>query len=220
MLREVAHFVRHAPAVLRLKAKLPQEQLYQTLMERMDAAGLGDQRSQLVADLRGDVVEIGSGTGIMFPHYHRDARVSAIEPDAAFRELSLAKATPNISVTDGTGEALPFPDGSFDTAVLALVLCSVSSPRSVLTEVRRVLRPRGQVRLIEHVRSPRRAAGWLMDRIDPLWLKINAQGCHLNRDPLPALEDAGFEVTSVEPFQVYSAGIPAFPMRRITAAAR
>ena len=77
--------------------------------------------------------------------------------------------------------------------------------------------PGGQLRLIEHVRSHRAVAGWLMDRVDGAWLRLNAQGCHLNRDPLPEIRAAGFEVVRTAPFQVYSAGLPAFPMRAITA---
>jgi hypothetical protein len=73
------------------------------------------------------------------------------------------------------------------------------------------------VRLLEHVRSPRRVAGALMDAVNPVWLKLNGQGCRLNRDPLPALKRAGLRVDDVEAFQVWSAGLPAFPMRLIRA---
>jgi SAM-dependent methyltransferase len=222
MFREIAHFVRHAPGVLWLQAKLPQEQLYQTLMDRMDTAGLAAQRAAIVGDLRGEILEVGSGTGSMFPQYHREARVTAIEPDAGFSKLSHERAraaAATINVIDGTGEQLPFPDARFDAVVLALLLCSVKSVRSVLDEVRRVMKPGAKLRLIEHVRSPARVAGWLMDRVDGVWLKLNAQGCHLNRDPLPAIAEAGFTIDRIEPFKVYSAGLPAFPMRKIEATA-
>jgi ubiquinone/menaquinone biosynthesis C-methylase UbiE len=220
MLRELAHFARHAPGALRLKARLPQHALYQTLMERMDAAGLGEQRAALVADLRGDILELGSGTGIMFAHYAPGVHVTAVEPDAEFAAASRERASAaaaRVEVREASGEHLPFADASFDSAVVALVLCSVGDADAVLREVHRVLRADAPLRLLEHVRSPRRVAGWLMDRIDPLWLRLNGQGCHLNRDPLPALERNGFRVEHAEPFQVFSAGIPAFPMRRIEA---
>jgi SAM-dependent methyltransferase len=220
MLRELTHFAWHAPATLRLKARLPQEQLYETVMDRADAAGLAARRADLVADLRGDVLELGSGTGRMFPHYDRGARVAAVEPDARFAalaETARAEAAATISSHVGTGEALPFEAARFDAAVLALVLCSVASPGAVLAEVRRVLRPGGRLRLLEHVRSERAVAGWLMDRVDGAWLRLNAQGCHLNRDPIPALVDAGFRIEREDRFQVFSAGLPAFPMRAIHA---
>lgn len=220
MLREVAHLLWHAPATLRLKATLPQAELYHRLMARADAAGLAARRAALVRDLRGEVVEIGSGTGAMFEHYAAGVRVAAVEPDAEFAAQSApraAAAAADVSVHAGRGEALPFEPARFDAAVLALVLCSVPSTAEVLAEVHRVLRPGATLRLIEHVRSDRAVAGWLMDRVDGAWLRLNAQGCHLNRDPLPALRAAGFEIHGIEPFQVWSAGLPAFPMRAIHA---
>jgi SAM-dependent methyltransferase len=223
MLREIGHLLWHVPGALRLKARLPQEALYETLMDRADRAGLAGQRAGLVADLRGDVLELGSGTGRMFPHYAGAARVTAIEPDPRFAALAEGprqRAAAAITTCHGSGEALPFGAARFDAAVVALVLCSVDAPAAVLAEVRRVLRPGGQLRLIEHVRSERPVAGWLMDRVDRAWLRLNAQGCHLNRDPLPAIGAAGFVIDEIAPFQVYSAGLPAFPMRAIRATAR
>lgn len=217
MLSELLHLCRHAPATLALKRKLPQHELYATLIERADRAGLADRRRALVADLRGKVAEIGCGTGAMFPHYE-GADVVGIEPDPAFaakgREAARGRS---IEVLEGTGEALPLLDASVDAAVLALVLCSVPDVDRVCGEVARVVKPGGQVRLIEHVRSERRVAGALMRAVDPLWLRLNGQGCHLDRDPLPALDRAGIRLESIEAFQIWSAGIPAFPMRLIKA---
>jgi len=142
----------------------------------------------------------------------------SIEPDTTF--LARAQAAPArvpVQVAEGTGEALPLGDASMDAAVLALVLCSVPSVDAVCAEVARVVRPGGEVRLLEHVRSPRRVAGALMDAVNPVWLTLNGQGCRLNRDPVPALERAGLRVDDVEAFQVWSAGLPAFPMRLIRA---
>jgi ubiquinone/menaquinone biosynthesis C-methylase UbiE len=219
MLAEIVHLCRHAPATLALKRKLPQVELYATLIERADAAGLAQRRRELVEDLTGQVVEIGCGTGAMFRHY-RDADVIGVEPDPAFAERARRELTPRITVVEGGGEALPLPDASVDAAVLALVLCSVDSVEAVLREVRRVVRPGGQVRLIEHVRSERRIAGALMDLANPLWLWLNGQGCRMNRDPLPALAHAGFEVLPPTSFQIFSAGMPAFPLRAIRAIRR
>jgi ubiquinone/menaquinone biosynthesis C-methylase UbiE len=222
MLRELGHFLWHAPSTLRLKAAVSQSQLYETVIDRADAAGLAARRAALVGDLHGEVLELGSGTGRMFAHYGAAARVTAVEPDPAFAALAeapRAAAAAGITLHPGAGEALPFPDGAFDAAVLALVLCSVASVDAVLGELRRVVRPGGALRLLEHVRSPRPVAGWLMDRFDGAWLRLNAQGCHMNRDPLPALAAAGFRVEQVDAFQVFSAGLPAFPLRAIRAVA-
>jgi SAM-dependent methyltransferase len=220
MLAEVFHLVRHAPATLALKRRLPQDELYATLMARADAAGLAERRRALVAGLRGHVLEIGCGTGAMFAHYDGVERVTAIEPDAAFRahaERAARDARVPIDVLDASGERIPLGDAAVDAVVVALVLCSVPSVDAVCGELARVVRPGGEVRLLEHVRSPRAVAGALMRAVDPLWLRLNGQGCHLSRDPLPALERAGIRVERVEPFQVWSPGIPAFPMRLIFA---
>ena len=117
----------------------------------------------------------------------------------------------------GTAEDLPGPARSRDAAVVGLVLCSVPDPGVALGELARVLRPGAPLRLVEHVRSPHKIAGTLMRAANPLWLALNAQGCNMHRDPLPAIRDAGFLVERVESFQIFTPGIPAFPMRAIWA---
>jgi SAM-dependent methyltransferase len=216
VLAEILHLCRNAPGALRLKRELPQDELYAELIARADRAGLAERRRALVTDLRGRVVEIGCGTGAMFPHY-LDADVIGIEPDKAFAAKARAVATPRIEVREGIGEAIPIEDGAMDAAVLALVLCSVPDEEVLCREVARVVKPGGAVRLIEHVRSDQRVAGALMRAVDPLWCWINGQGCHLDRDPVPALERAGLQIESIKKFQIWSAGLPAFPMRAIHA---
>ncbi len=216
MFAELLHLCRNAPGALKLKRELPQDELYAELIGRADRAGLADRRRALVADLCGRVVEIGCGTGAMFPYYE-DADVLGIEPDPAFAAKARAAATGRIEVREGSGEALPIEAGAMDAAVLALVLCSVPDDDAICREVARVVKPGGAVRLIEHVRSEKRVAGALMRAVDPLWCWINGQGCHLDRDPVPALERAGLRIESIDAFQIWSAGIPAFPMRAIRA---
>jgi ubiquinone/menaquinone biosynthesis C-methylase UbiE len=207
-----------------LKRKLSQHELYATLIGRADAAGLGQRRADLVAGLRGRVLEIGCGTGAMFPYYREDPSgsgvidVVAIEPDGAFaaKAREAARGT-SIQVIEASGDAIPLPDASVDAAVVALVLCSVPDVDAVCRELARVVKPGGEVRLIEHVKSERRIAGALMQLVDPVWLRLNGQGCHMDRDPLPALDRAGVRVSRIDAFQIWSAGIPAFPMRLIHA---
>jgi SAM-dependent methyltransferase len=90
-------------------------------------------------------------------------------------------------------EALPFHDGAFDTVVNGLVFCSVSDPPRGLAEVRRVLRPGGVLRMLEHVRASGRVAAWLQDRTQPVWTWFTG-GCHPNRDTEAAVAAAGFVV--------------------------
>ena len=219
MLKELSHFIRHLPEVMGMKRRMRQAELYQALMERSEAAGLGERRASLVADLRGDVLEIGCGSGLMFRHYARGARVTAVEPDGSFLRLARNQAA-GVALVRANGEDLPFPDGRFDAAVLAMVLCSVRSVEQVLREVRRVLKPGAPLRLIEHVRSERLVAGLLMDLANPLWRRMNGQGCNMNRRPVEALRAAGFDVAGVEPFEVFAAGVPAYPKRLIRALRR
>jgi ubiquinone/menaquinone biosynthesis C-methylase UbiE len=220
MLREVAHFVRHAPATLALKRRVSQDELYETVMARADAAGLVEQRAALVRGLRGRVLEIGAGTGAMFPHYASEVTLVALEPDERFvtrarDRVATAKCTVEIVV--GSALDLPFPAGSFDAIVSCLVLCSVDDPTKALAEIARVARPGASVRLLEHVRSPHAVAGALMSLFDPIWVALNGQGCHMDRNTEQTLASAGFVLDAVHAFQVFSPGIPAFPMRRIEA---
>lgn len=220
MLREVLHFLSGVPMSLRLKTTLPQAALYDALMVRADEAGLYAQRHALAAGLKGEVLEIGAGSGLMFPHYGAGVEVTALEPDERFSALARPRAdeaAARIQIIDGSVESLPFEAARFDAVVIAFVLCSVPSVPDALREIARVLRPGGELRLLEHVRSERPVAGRLMDLTDPIWLALNGQGCHLNRRAEPLLEEGGFRLDEVRPFQIWSRGLPAFPMRWIRA---
>jgi hypothetical protein len=91
------------------------------------------------------------------------------------------------------------------------------SVENVLSEAFRVLRPGGELRALEHVRSEPAFAGFLMDVSNPLWLKLNRQGCCWNRNPLGDIEAAGFRVDDVVAFKRFDTVMPAFPMRRVRA---
>jgi ubiquinone/menaquinone biosynthesis C-methylase UbiE len=156
----------------------------------------------------------------MFDHYDAAASVVALEPEADFFELAARKAEKlgkRIEVVGGDGMALAFEDDSFDAVVLGLVLCSVPSVEAVLRESYRVLRPSGSLRAFEHVRSKGRLTGLLMDAGNPVWLRLNKQGCNWNRDPLEAMARAGFVVDDVVRFKTFDTMLPAFPMVRVEA---
>jgi SAM-dependent methyltransferase len=220
MLREIAHFLRHGPEVMRLQASHGRAEFLELIMTRADEGGYGEVRRALVAGLRGRVLEVGCGTGAMFDYYDPSASVVGIEPEADFFELAVRRAGKHgkrIQVVDGDGMALAFESGSFDAVVLGLVLCSVPSVDGVLSEAYRVLRPAGLLRALEHVRSKDRLAGLLMDAGNPLWLFLNKQGCNWNRDPLDAMAHVGFVVDEVHPFKTFETMLPAFPMIRVEA---
>lgn len=156
-------------------------------------------RAALLAGLSGTVLELGAGDGASFPHYPDTvASVVAIEPEPNLRRRAASRAARShvpVEVRDATAEALPVPDGSCDAVVACLVLCSVADQRRVLAEVRRVLRPGGELRFYEHVVSERpRIAGFqrFLDR-SGLWPKLGA-GCHLSRDTAAVMEESGFTI--------------------------
>lgn len=220
MLREVAHFLRHAPATAVLAARSEQVDLYETVMDRADGAGLGEQRAALVAGLEGAILEVGCGTGRLFEHYPAGCDVIALDPDERFLERAYGRAgaaRARVTVEPGDATRLAYPDARFDAVVFGLVLCSVPSVEEVLAETARVLRPGGALRLVEHVLSRRPVAAALMHALNPAWLRVNGQGCNMNRDPVPAIERAGFVIEQRHAFQVFAPGLPAFPMERIEA---
>jgi ubiquinone/menaquinone biosynthesis C-methylase UbiE len=221
VLREIAHLFVGTRETLALKKKLPQPEFYDVVMQRSDAGGMAEHRAGLAEGLAGKrVLEVGCGTGLMFPFYAAGTEVVAIDPDAAFLELAKKRAgevAAKIEAREGSVMELAFDAGSFDAVVCSLVLCSVPSAAKALGEIARVMAKGATFRLIEHVRSPRAVPGALMKLFDPLWVKMNGQGCHMDRDTEREVAAAGFETTEVVGFQLFVPGVPAFPMRRIEA---
>lgn len=175
---------------------------YDWVTDRVDRLGAAEHRQRLVEDAKGEVLEIGAGTGKNLPLYWAATRVVALEPDAAMRARAreAAKGAPvPIEVVEGDATALPFPDGSFDTVVSSLVLCTVPDPGRALAEARRMLRPGGTLRFYEHVRAEDpRLARW-QDRLERPWRWIG-RGCHPNRDTAAAVAEAGFALVSLDRF--------------------
>ena len=168
--------------------------IYDAMCAFSEWRGLGRWRRWLVSGARGRTLDLGTGTGRNLPLYPAGVQVVGVEPssDALVRARRRAPGTPLVRAT---AEALPFGDGVFDTVVCGLVLCSVSDPSRALGELRRVLRPGGQLRALEHVRSLRPWRARLEDAIQPAWTRL-AGGCHPNRDTERAVEAAGFVIES------------------------
>ena len=184
---------------------------YDRIMAPAERAGLGEIRQGLVGDLRGDVLEIGAGTGLNLDHYPAQmASLTLTEPSedrAVHLRRRAARLRPNTTVVVAPADGLPVEDDSMDTVVSTLVLCTVPDVPAVLAEVRRVLRPNGSFVLLEHV-AARGGMRHVQRAINPAW-KVVARGCHLTRDTRVLLEDAGFDTTGV-----VDANHPAFPVAK------
>ena len=155
-------------------------------------------RASLVADLNGDILEIGCGPGANFAHYNSEGRVTATDYSEPMLERARSEAaseavSASVTVQQADAAALQFPDASFDAIVSTLVLCSVPDLRQTLAELKRVLRPGGELRLWEHIRSDNRLVAFGQTAVTPVYSLV-ADGCHLNRDTAAAVIAAGFEV--------------------------
>jgi ubiquinone/menaquinone biosynthesis C-methylase UbiE len=161
-------------------------------------AGMAGVRRRLIGGLSGRVIEVGAGNGLNFAHYPGAvSEIVAIEPERGLRALAAEaalRARLPVDVVPGAAEALPVKSEAFDAAVLSLVLCSVRDVPRALAELRRVLRPGGEVRFFEHGRGGgpvMRLTQRVLDRT--VWPPL-AGGCHVARDPVGALRRAGFEL--------------------------
>lgn len=171
---------------------------YDPFMSTFERAGLSRWRAELLADLKGVVLEIGAGTGANLAHYGPGVdRLVLVEPSEGMRARLEARLADREAVVLGLeGEALPLEDESVDAVVFGLVLCSVRDPEQVVSEAWRVLRPGGRVVFLEHVvgRGP---LGWVHKGLTPLWSRV-AGGCRLDRDSGAVFERAGFVVERME----------------------
>jgi SAM-dependent methyltransferase len=178
--------------------------IYDRFMESMERACGDAWRKELLFDLRGDVLEIGAGTGRNLDHYRGLGRLVLAEPDPYMRRKLVARiARPSpapvaerIDVVDWEAERLDHEPRSFDVVVSTLVLCSVRDPGAALLEIRRVLRPQGKLVFLEHVASgdPGRLA-W-QRRVEPVWTRV-AGNCHLCRETEETIRAAGFTIDAV-----------------------
>jgi ubiquinone/menaquinone biosynthesis C-methylase UbiE len=169
-----------------------------SLMSSHEPAEIRRHRDELLAGLSGRVIEVGAGVGTNFAHYPLTVQqVMAVEPEPYLRARARAAAASAhipIEVLDGVADCLPGEDRTFDAAVACLVLCTVPDQAAALTELRRVLRPGGELRFYEHLRSNRPALALSQRAVDRVFWPRAFGGCHTSRDTLAAIAAAGFEV--------------------------
>jgi ubiquinone/menaquinone biosynthesis C-methylase UbiE len=157
---------------------------------RNEERGNRELRRELLAGLSGRVMEVGAGSGLNFPHYPATVRqVVAVEPEPFLRGRAAeaaATAPVPVRVTDGTAAGLPAADGEFDAIAVSGLLCSVADVPAALAEFSRVLRPGGQLRFYEHVRSRDPVFAGFQRAADLVWPHLMG-GCHPHRQTRAAI---------------------------------
>lgn len=152
----------------------------------------------LTEGLTGRVLDVGAGSGAAIPHVERhaapDVTVHCLDPggfELHWARSRVAAHDVAVHVERGRGESLPYADDAFDAVVCKEVLCAVDDPVATLSELRRVLRPAGELRYLEHVRSDG-VAGRVEDHVAPYWREFS--GCDVDRPTDETLADSEFEV--------------------------
>jgi len=167
-------------------------------MRAADRAGLRHARSRIAGRAQGDVLEIGVGTGSNFGAYPPEVTIHGLDVSAPALSVAAARARRSrraVVLMEGDAAVLPFPDASFDTVVATFVLCSVGDVDRTLREARRVLRPGGRIRLLEHALARHRALAALQRRSAPTWARASG-GCRLDHDVSGAVRDAGLTIVT------------------------
>jgi ubiquinone/menaquinone biosynthesis C-methylase UbiE len=158
-------------------------------------------RARVTADLSGEVLEVGFGSGLNVPHYPPAVtRVLAVDPATVGRTLAVQRVAQSdvpVEFVGLDGEQLPLEDDSIDAALTTWTLCTIPDAHRALTEIRRVLRPGGALHFLEHGRSPDPKVARWQDRITPVQRRI-AGGCHPNRPIEDLVTQAGLDVTRID----------------------
>lgn len=178
---------------------------YDFFFQKMEENGLREMRRELLAEAQGRTLEIGAGTGLNHDLYP-DAVTELVlsEPSGPMSKqlrAKVARADRYIEVVQAPGERLPFPDRSFDTVTLTMVLCTAPDPPAVLHEIGRVLRPGGRFLFLEHVRSSDPGLARWQDRLAAPW-RVFGKGCNPNRDALATIATSALEIERSESGEV------------------
>ncbi len=154
-------------------------------------------RAALIPQARGEVLEVGIGSGLNLPFYSPEVKhIYGVDPSLELQRMAAKRVAGPIPVkflAQSAEEELPLEQASMDTAVMAWTMCSIPNAAVALRQVRRVLKPDGRLLFVEHGRAPdRKVAAW-QDRLTPVW-KLATGGCHLNRKVDELIAEAGFQI--------------------------
>jgi len=168
-------------------------------------------RERVVGAARGRVLEIGIGSGLNLASYHSGAQeVYGIDPSTALLAKAgdrLKSARIPVKLVEASAENLPFDDRSFDTVVMTFTLCSIPDATLAVREMRRVLRPEGELRFVEHGQAPDPAVVRWQHRLTPVWKRLGG-GCHLNRKIDDLIKLGGFRIEQLSTDYMKSAPRP------------
>jgi ubiquinone/menaquinone biosynthesis C-methylase UbiE len=159
-------------------------------------------RAAWIPYARGEVLEVGIGSGLNLPFYSSDVhRVYGVDPSVELQQIARKRAIAGpIEVeflSQSAEEQLPLADASIDTVVITWTLCSIPNAPKALQQIKRVLKASGRFIFLEHGRAPDPAIAVLQDRITPLWKRIGG-GCHLNRKIDDLITAAGFRIAELK----------------------
>ncbi|MGF2685520.1 class I SAM-dependent methyltransferase [Marinobacter sp. DUT-3] len=159
-------------------------------------------RSQVVPKARGVVLEVGMGSAINLEFYNPDtvSLVYGLEPSEGMRRKArenLSRSPVNVEWLDLPGEKIPLPDNSVDTVLLTFTLCTIPDWRAALEQMKRVLKPDGELLFLEHGESCDHGVRRWQHRITPGWKKL-AGGCHLNRPIADLIRETGFDILELD----------------------
>lgn len=162
-------------------------------------------RAAWIPQAKGDVVEIGIGSGLNVPFYSAQVRhLLGVDPSLELQQMAKKRTTSHLDVefiSQSAEQRLPLPDASIDTIVITWSLCSIPNPDEALCQMRRVLKPDGQLLFIEHGRSHDSSVAAWQDRLTPVWKHV-AGGCHMNRKVDELISAAGFRITALKTFYI------------------
>jgi ubiquinone/menaquinone biosynthesis C-methylase UbiE len=158
-------------------------------------------RKRIIAAAEGRVLEVGIGSGLNLPLYGSVVReIIGLEPSpklVAMAKRAARESSSPVTFIEGSAEAIPLERHDIDTVVTTWTLCTIPEAMQALAEMRRVLKPGGQLLFVEHGLAPEQNVRKWQDRVTPLWKRIGG-GCHLNRPIRSLIENAGFEITAIE----------------------
>jgi ubiquinone/menaquinone biosynthesis C-methylase UbiE len=159
-------------------------------------------RENWIPHARGDVLEVGIGSGLNMPFYSREVRrVYGVDPSPELqmvaRKRMVAQAIDVEFLSQSVEESLPLPDRSVDTIVITWTLCSIADPSKALQQMKRVLKQSGRLIFVEHGRAPDSGVAAWQDRLTPIWKHVGG-GCHLNLKIDALLSEAGFTIDELK----------------------